>query len=385
MRRRGNGPSGARGPKGATSVTGATSTTRKAAGSGAGARASLQFPPASAFVGATASSAPVETLQLAIEKIRRWRRKHRGRLNKKGLPPAMNLNLDALMIMDVGLRVLLKELEKAAVPCKILKLSLNGLTAEGLDMLAAYIDNPESRLEELHLQSNEITGDGMRAFAKALKTNTSLKRLMLQNNKLGSEVGANIAVALRHNTTCWRKLNLWANPLTDEGFLPIAMALASNRPQVQEVCLRRCQLTCRSAEAIAQALRTNSTITVLDLSHNTIEDEGAIALAQAMERSNRTVSILDLRSNFIGERGLLSLEKMLTSNRAVRKLELEGNMGSTSWPDFSRRVEKLLDFNEIGYWLVVEKQLEQERERQEKEREQQLLDEIEREITGGGV
>ena len=57
-----------------------------------------------------------------------------------------------------------------------------------------------------------------------------------------------------------------------------------------------------SAEAIAVMLRTNRSLTVLNLMNNKIGDAGAEAMA-AMLRINRSLTKLNLQGNKIGDAG----------------------------------------------------------------------------------
>ena len=77
------------------------------------------------------------------------------------------------------------------------------------------------------------------------------------------------------------------------------------------------------AEAMAQMLGTNRTMTHLDLSNNEIGDEGAILLARGL-RHNPTITALSLRNNDISRQGALGLLLDLKSS-SLSFLDLAGN------------------------------------------------------------
>jgi hypothetical protein len=109
-----------------------------------------------------------------------------------------------------------------------------------------------STLQVIDLEENEIGDKGATAFAKALKTNTSLQEINLNDNRIGDEGAIAISEALKTNSTL-RKINLGHNEIGVE-----------------------------SAIAIAEALKTNSTLREIDLAGNKIGDKGAIIIAEAL-------------------------------------------------------------------------------------------------------
>jgi Leucine Rich repeat len=67
------------------------------------------------------------------------------------------------------------------------------------------------------------------------------------------------------------------------------------------------------AKALAQALQSNNTVTTIHLSSNQIGDEGAKALAQALQNNN-TVTAINLYRNEIGDELLNDINKLLEKN-----------------------------------------------------------------------
>ncbi|KAF9924507.1 hypothetical protein BGZ67_009215 [Mortierella alpina] len=75
---------------------------------------------------------------------------------------------------------------------------------------------------------------------------------------------------------------------------------------------------------LAMMLKTNKTLTTLDLRDNSIGPDGAKALAEAL-MTNSTVATLDLRDNSIGPDGAKALAEALKTNSTVANLNLWGN------------------------------------------------------------
>ena len=79
-----------------------------------------------------------------------------------------------------------------------------------------------------------------------------------------------------------------------------------------KVVLRHSGLDDSKAKEIGEALKSNSTLTYLDMSYNFIGDSGAMALSSAL-KINSTLTELNLGYNPIGDEGTLSLQMIVFS------------------------------------------------------------------------
>ncbi|KAF8925408.1 hypothetical protein BGZ47_003281, partial [Haplosporangium gracile] len=70
------------------------------------------------------------------------------------------------------------------------------------------------------------------------------------------------------------------------------------------------------AQVPAEALKTNSTLTTLNLRNNSIGDNGAVALAEAL-KINSALTTFNLKINPIRDNGAQALTKALKSNSTV--------------------------------------------------------------------
>ncbi|KAG0341474.1 hypothetical protein BG000_008974, partial [Podila horticola] len=78
------------------------------------------------------------------------------------------------------------------------------------------------------------------------------------------------------------------------------------------------------AQALAEALKINLTLTTLNFWNNSIGDNGARALAKAL-KTNSTLTTLNLAGNSIGDIGALELSEALRTNSTLTTLELQNN------------------------------------------------------------
>ncbi|EGD76947.1 hypothetical protein PTSG_07288 [Salpingoeca rosetta] len=158
--------------------------------------------------------------------------------------------------------------------------------------------------EEVRLLWGNNLGDiGGKALAEALKVNTTLTGLYLENNDLGLEAGRAIAEALKFNAML-AVLDLSYNILGPEG-----------------------------GKAIAKALKVNTTLTTLDLYNNGVGFEAGIAIAEAL-KVNTTLTELDVDDNFIPGKIKSAINSALRRNKklAPRMQELNALLEYGSVP-----------------------------------------------------
>ena len=135
-----------------------------------------------------------------------------------------------------------------------------------------------------------------------------------------------LANALRSNCTVTH-LNLGCRSIFSPGAKEILQALQSNHT-LTHVNLRGNEIDDSAAETFAEALRSGCALMYLDLSSNRIGDSGAVPLGKALE-SNRTLTYLDLGDQFsptgIGDSGATAFAQALRSNSVLARLYLQRN------------------------------------------------------------
>ncbi|KAL1520434.1 hypothetical protein AB1Y20_022017 [Prymnesium parvum] len=218
-------------------------------------------------------------------------------------------------------------------------------------ILVAHAVRTSSRLVTLDLNRNNIGAEGAAHIAEALKTNATLTSIHLYGNKIGAEGAAHIAEALKTNTTL-TSLDLYGNNIGAEGAAHIAEALKTNAtltsfnlksapplrrrdrhatyPTARRPCLALplshtlINIGAEGAAHIAEALKTNATLTSLDLAANDIGAEGAAHIAEAL-KTNTTLTSLHLYGNKIEAEGAAHIAEALKTNATLTSLHLYGN------------------------------------------------------------
>jgi Leucine Rich repeat len=141
-------------------------------------------------------------------------------------------------------------------------------------------------------------------------------------NSVGDVGASAIAAALRTNKSL-TLINLMGNSIGPVGATTLAEVLISNRT-LQVLGLGGNSVGDGGAVEIAGALCTNKSLKKLSLVENSIGNVGVMALAEAL-KVNTSLKVLYLGENKFRLTGLSSLAEALAENKALRKLMLEAN------------------------------------------------------------
>ena len=180
-----------------------------------------------------------------------------------------------------------------------------------------------STLKCLVLGHNFIRDSGALAFADSLRTNSSLTQLDLSWNGISGLGTEAICKALQFNHVMTH-LILGANTISDSGAEALARALQSSATQLSGLDLVECKITSLAVETLARALKTNRSLTHLNLA-GLCRPCSATAVGRALQ-SNRTLTHLNLSENHIGssEAELLG-ETLRDQNNTLAYLRLRNN------------------------------------------------------------
>ncbi|KAF9322929.1 hypothetical protein BG006_001946 [Podila minutissima] len=191
----------------------------------------------------------------------------------------------------------------------------------GAQALAAAL-RTNSTLTILNLDQNLIGDSGAQALAAALRTNSTLTSLDLRSIEIGFRGVQALSAALRTNSTL-ASLDLRANRIGDKKAQVLFEALKTNST-LTTVNLDQNSTGDSGAQAVSEALKMNSTLTTLNLDQNSIGGDGVQALAETL-KTNSTLTTLELWSNNIGDSGAQVLSEALKSNSTLTTLELWSN------------------------------------------------------------
>ncbi len=185
-----------------------------------------------------------------------------------------------------------------------------------------------------------------------------LLRLDMAACKIDAAQMTQLALALKENTSLEQVL-LNNNPLKDYGIVNLVTALMQH-PCLRELALDRVGLGAEGAKKVAELLRTHLTLKVISLQGNSIGDEGALAIAEGLrqrhivDRTAASLERLDVNECDIIE-GAIPLAQALFNCKTLHFLDIGynrkiGDKGAITLCELLEMNASLLDLraDEIG-------------------------------------
>ena len=136
---------------------------------------------------------------------------------------------------------------------------------------------------------------------------------------------AALAQAMRYNRTI-RVLDLTGNLIGDDGISVICGALDPRNSALVDLRVGKNQISSVGAHYVATLLRQYSRLELLDLSDNVVYKEGAVALAHSM-LTNQSLRSLSLSHNGITDAGYQALADALRHNCTLTRASLTWRRG----------------------------------------------------------
>ena len=162
-----------------------------------------------------------------------------------------------------------------------------------MSVLQRLLDNDPSLVRfVLDLNRGQLNKPLHIKVIEALKTNTTVKSLAIRasNQQLDDELFVNLVDALAVNVSI-ETLTIAHARLEDRHVIPLARMLAATNSVLKKLDVSHNQFTAAGANALAAMLRSNTTLTHLNASSDSIGSAGAVFLLRAL----RTLLSLDLR------------------------------------------------------------------------------------------
>ena len=263
--------------------------------------------------------------------------------------PTEELNVKGNTLGDQGLEELAEALGRKECKLRILNVADNGITDSGVSRLSSTLDS-NSCLEELNLSCNGVSCQGVALLATVLrKEKTKISRLNLSWNNLGDDGVASLAcarqstinlaytnisikgihslVSIFQTLTNLEELDISGNIIEAAGFEALLSCLTNPGCRIKCLALNNCNSTDEGVIHCVKVLTFPlNQITCLGLSGNGITNDGVGRLAQALGSSQCKVKCLNLSSNFIGNEGVETLSLSLGSASCnLQELDLSKN------------------------------------------------------------
>ena len=199
------------------------------------------------------------------------------------------------------------------------------LACFGLALLIAAIPSSEGhsfcgKEDVFPNDDNNDRGNGNVYTTATIPTDCAELDLRYQN--IGASGAHAIAQALKHNTAL-KLLNLLSNDIGISGEHALAEMLKVNTG-LQKLDLRFNTIGASGAAAIAEALKVNTALTLLNLNGNDIGDDGAVVISEAL-KVNTGLATLGLERNNIRASGATAIAEALKVNAALKTVYLGSN------------------------------------------------------------
>ncbi|KAM4622934.1 NACHT, LRR and PYD domains-containing protein 3-like [Discoglossus pictus] len=237
----------------------------------------------------------------------------------------------------------------------LIKLDLtgNGLGDSGIKRLCDGLKHPDCIIQELRLDTCELTSSCCEDLQDVITTNRSLIKLGLTSNELGDSGVKYLCDGLKHpdctiqdlrlddcdlSSSCCEdlqdvittnrsllKLGLIANGLGDSGVERLCDGLKHPDCTIQDLGLAECDLTSLCCEGLQDVITTNRSLIKLGLSWNKLGDSGIKLLCNGLKHPDCTIQELRLEQCDLTSSCCEDLQDVITTNRSLIKLDLGFN------------------------------------------------------------
>ncbi|KFK26178.1 hypothetical protein AALP_AA8G213000 [Arabis alpina] len=201
----------------------------------------------------------------------------------------------------------------------------NNMTGDKGAVSIAEVVKRSPLLENFRCSSTRVGSEGGIALSEALENCTHLKKLDLRDNMFGTEVGVSLSKTIssyKHLT----ELYLSDLNLEDEGAIAIVNALKESASPIEVLEMAGNEITVKAASAIAACVAAKQDLNKLNLSENELKDEGSIQIAKSMEEGHSKLQYIDMSTNYIRRAGAQALANVAVKKEGFKLLNIDGNI-----------------------------------------------------------
>nr|XP_043605857.1 RAN GTPase-activating protein 2-like [Erigeron canadensis]XP_043605858.1 RAN GTPase-activating protein 2-like [Erigeron canadensis]XP_043605859.1 RAN GTPase-activating protein 2-like [Erigeron canadensis]XP_043605860.1 RAN GTPase-activating protein 2-like [Erigeron canadensis] len=252
-------------------------------------------------------------------------------------------NLEELYLINDGISE-----EAAKALCELLpstdKLKIlhfaNNMTGDDGAVAIAEILEKSPLLEDFRCSSTRVDSQGGIALSEALAKCAHLKKLDLRDNMFGVEAGRALSKSVSEFTHL-SEIYLGYLNLENDGTLALIEALKASAPRLEVLELSGNEITSQAAPALASFMAARKeTLKKIILSENELKDDGAIVIANALEEDFPQLAEVDLSTNQIRRAGARVLAQAVVGKPGFKLLNIDGNFLSDEGVDDVKEIFK---------------------------------------------
>ncbi|XP_031502461.1 RAN GTPase-activating protein 1-like [Nymphaea colorata] len=236
-------------------------------------------------------------------------------------------DLEELYFMNNGISEeaaqAIRELLPSTDKLKVLHFHNNMTGDDGAVSLSEIVQS-SAALEDFRCSSTRVGSDGGIALANALSACKNIKKLDLRDNMFGVEAGVALSKSVSVHANLAELYLSYLN-LEDEGTIAISNALKGSTSTLRVLELAGNEITVKSAGSLAACVATNQSLEKLNLSENELKDEGCLVLCKALEGGHDNLKELDLSSNSIRRVGAKVSAQAVANKPGFALLNIDGN------------------------------------------------------------
>ncbi|MCO5557944.1 hypothetical protein L7F22_011517 [Adiantum nelumboides] len=206
---------------------------------------------------------------------------------------------------------------------KVLHFHNNMTGDDGAIALSQLVRSADS-LEDFRCSSTRVATEGGMALAEALLAGSSMKKLDIRDNPFGIDANVALAKPLRQHLDL-KEVYLSYLGMEDEGAVAVLDALKGGAPGLEVLELAGNELTVASVEKLVGCIASKGNLVKLNLSENDLEDKGVVAVCSALDNGSEHLAELDLSETNIGRIGACAAAKAVALKPGFRLLSLNGN------------------------------------------------------------
>ncbi|KAG1955373.1 NACHT, LRR and PYD domains-containing protein [Pimephales promelas] len=212
------------------------------------------------------------------------------------------------------------------------------LTDKSCSSLAAVLGS-DTNLKELNMNNNKLQDSGVKLLCTGLKNiKCKLEILRLSCCYMTDEGCSDVTSALKSNPSHLRELDLSGNKLGDSGVKNLSDLLMNPQFKPEKLHLSDCSITEKQSLILTSALKSNpSHLRELDLSWNYLGNSGVKHLCAVLKDSHCKLERLRLSCCYMTDEGCSDVTSALKSNPShLRELDLsENNLGDSGVKNLS--------------------------------------------------